>query len=412
MPCITRTNASEDIDLATNNFRHVNRLRKDVQGIHATLGRLCQHLAMDPPPELESKNEGTVEDRPPVAPGEEEDEDGELCELSPPASPSALQAPIDTFLENANTDATPDGVSPRLQRRKTLDRHDMITKGLITAAVAENLVHRYLTTLDPFLYGIASHHKDLESIRRASPTLLAAICAVAALHHVEDKEVFEVCNKEYRHLVASSLFEKRNLDFIRALCIGSFWLLNASRILSSDAIRRAADVRLHRHFYRIEDPSAQMTPEQRFEARDRVRLWYLLFVCDQHLSILHNRDCLTRQEQDIIEQRDNFLVGDTVARQDVRIISQVSLLRIMGQIRDAFGAEITKPLPKGMAIQLTHFLRELDQWYQQFLPLFGMLHRESLPVSSSLTFLQISTLTLATFPQQDYTCTFNSQSST
>lgn len=352
--------------------RHVNRLRKDIQGIHATLGRLCQHLALDAPPDLETKNEASTEDRAPAVPSEEDvDDDGELCELSPPASPSALQAPIDTFLENANTEATPDGTSPRLQRRKTLDRSDIVTKGLVSLDTAEVLVHRYLTTLDPFLYGIASHHKDFESIRRASPTFLAAVCTVAALHNVEDKDVFEVCNKEYRHLVASSLFEKRNLDFIRALCIGSFWLLNASRILSSDAVRRAADVRLQRHFSRVVDTSSMDTPEQNFEARDRVRLWYLLFICDQHLSILHNRDCLTRQEQDIIERRESFLVGDTVARQDVRIISQVSLLRIMGQIRDAFGSETAKPLSKAMAIQLTHFLRELDQWYSQFLPLFG-----------------------------------------
>jgi len=353
-------------------LRHVNRLRRDVQSIHATLGRICQHLALDPPSGLDSKDEAISDDRVVVAPDEEGlNEDGELCELSPPASPSALQAPIDTFLENPNTDATPDGVSPRLQRRKTIDRSDMITKGLMSAETAEYLLQRYLTSLDPFLYGIVSHLKDLESVRKASPTLLAAICAVAALHSVEDKDIFEICNKEYRYLVASSLFEKQNIEFLRALCVGSFWLLNASRILSSDAVRRAADMRLHRHFYRLTDPSSLKTPEQIYEARDRVKLWYLLFICDQHLSILHNRDCLTRQEQDIIERRDSFLIGDNVARQDVRVISQVSLLRIMGQIRDVLGAEGSAPLPKSMAVQLTHFLRELDQWYSQFLPLFG-----------------------------------------
>lgn len=378
--------------------RHVTRLRKDIEGIHATLGRLCQHLDLEAPPNLESKAEGATEDHALAVPGEEDlDDDGELCELSPPASPSALQAPIDTFLENAATEATPDGKSPRLQRRRTLDRSDIITKGLVSLETAENLVHRYLTTLDPFLYGIASHYKDIESVRRASPTLLAAICAVSALHNVEDKDTFEVCNKEYRHLVASSLFEKRNLDFIRALCIGSFWLLNASRILSSDAVRRAADVRLHRHFNRVVDTSLTKTPEETFEARDCVRLWYLIFICDQHLSILHNRDCLTRQEQEIIERKESFLNGDTVARQDVRVISQVSLLHIMGQIRDAFGSETAKPLPKAMAIQLTHFLRELDQWYSKFLPLFGM-YKHCIGTHYSLTRRQILTLTLVNFP--------------
>lgn len=390
----------------------MTRLRKDVQGIHATLGRLCQHLTLDPPADLESKNDLTVDDRATAVAGEEDiDEDGELCELSPPASPSALQAPIDTFLENANTEATLDGASPRVQRRRTLDRSDMITKGLISADTAQSLVQRYLTSLDPFLYGIASHLKDLHGVRKASPTLLAAMCAVAALHKTEDKDVFEICNKEYRHLVASSLFEKRNVEYLRALCIGSFWLLNASRILSSDAIRRAADVRLHRHFYRLTDPSAAKAPEQVHEARDHVRLWYLLFICDQHLSILHNRDCLTRQEQDIIEQRESFLIGDSVARQDVRIISQVSLLRIMGQVRDVFGADTAMPLPKAMAVQLTHFLRELDQWYTHFLPLFGKYPSSSRRINQA-DLLQIPTPILASSLSLGFTCTFSSPSST
>ncbi|KAH0363966.1 hypothetical protein KCU65_g7034, partial [Aureobasidium melanogenum] len=340
--------------------KDIELLRKDVQNIHAVLGRLCESLSLEAPQLMTSSSE-PVESQNTLPmipePGEEE-----YCELSPPASPSDVHAPIDTILGNSKPVASP-GDSPNLDRRRTVGGCDLITKGLVSMDTANRLSQHYLTYLDPFLYGIASHHKNAESLRKASPALLAVICAVAALHAEGDRESFEVCNREFRNLVCSSIFEKRDIEHIRALCIGSFWMMNASRILSSDAIRRAADVRLHRHFYRLSTTSDSSSIEDQTAHRDRVRLWYLLFISDQHQAILHNRDPLMRQEPDFSEQMNWFLTSGGMTSQDARIVSQVSLLHIMSQIRDVFGADMRKPLAKSLSIQFNHFTRELDQWY-------------------------------------------------
>lgn len=82
-----------------------------------------------------------------------------------------------------------------------------------------------------------------------------------------------------------------------------------------------------------------MSVDQRSAVRDRVRLWYLLFICDQHLSILHNRDCLTRVDRPIVDEREVFLKDDMASTMDTRMVSQISLLRIMCQIRDTCGSE-------------------------------------------------------------------------
>lgn len=265
-------------------------------------------------------------------------------------------------------------------------------------------MQRYLLHLDRFLYGIASHYQSAAQVRRASPTLLAAMCAVAAFQQVSrDRTTFDLCYREYRSLVSNSLFEKRGVEYIRALCIGSFWLLDSSRILLSDAVRRAADVRLHRYWHRLgeeqpkgpaggDGPSGPNTAtsgvsvdvrDPRDEARDRIRLWFLIFISDRHLSILHNRDALTRQEKDAIENRDRFLAsggGDNfslASNTDIRLISQVSLLVIMGQIRDVLGSERPRPLPKSYVVQFTHFSNELDRWYQKYSPCFGMFFSSS-----------------------------------
>ena len=71
------------------------------------------------------------------------------------------------------------------------------------------------------LTSFVSIYKDLKAVRKASPTLLAAICAVAALRDEGERDNFEIYITGSRHLVLSSLFEKCDFEQIRALSVGS-----------------------------------------------------------------------------------------------------------------------------------------------------------------------------------------------
>ena len=77
-------------------------------------------------------------------------------------------------------------------------------------------------------------------------------------------------------------------------------------------------------------------------------------------------------DKDIIEGRDLLLSASKPTNDDVRLISQVSLLVIMGQIKAVFSSDEMTPVTKMLAVQLNHFSRELDQWHDRFSPLFGM----------------------------------------
>lgn len=379
-----------------------------MSNIFSTLQTICDKLKIEPPHSLLSTQDSSSQaGQSPDGGDEHGDDDHEVYELSPPASPSAAQAPIDPYLSGGQPqkDASVDGTgagSPQRSRRRTTEKEDLVSKGIITQERADMLVQRYLLHLDRFLYGIASHYRDANEVRRASPTLLAAMCAVSAFQDVENREVFELCYKEYRSLVSAGLFEKKGLEYIRALCIGSFWLLDASRILLSDAVRRAADSRLHRYFHRLTEDASSMVGsttspayptapgsdsqprDAKEDARDKIRLWYLLFISDRHLSILHNRDALIRQEKDAIENRDSFLLTSNTSSSstvtpsgapassnlDTRLISQVALLVIMGQIRDVLGSERARPTPKTSVVQFAHFAHELDQWFERWSPRF------------------------------------------
>ncbi|RDW92706.1 uncharacterized protein DSM5745_00028 [Aspergillus mulundensis] len=364
--------------------KNVQLLQTDVSRLHRTLDTLCQHLGLEGPRALVSTS--SDRDGSPSCPlpepereGRQEDEEG--CEVSPPESPSAVQAPIDTFLDITKI-RSPHSIEspPSARASRSGARSDLISKGIITATVAERLVHHYFSRLDHYLYGIGGEFQGLEQLR-ASPILLAAICTVSALHDPQDRAVYETCNREFRSLVAKSTFEKRDVEYIRALCISSFWLADASRILCSDAIRRAADIRLHRSFDALFDDKTGMRPvsghsvpspslQSPASATDRVRLWYLLFVCDQHLSILHNRDSLLRSDKGIAVGWESYLHRAETTESDVRILSQVSLLLIMGQVRDVLGSDNQTPLPPALASQILNYSRQLDKWYTKFSGLF------------------------------------------
>lgn len=344
--------------------------------MHQTLNLVCQHLNLDVPNPLRSRTDTAV----PADSGSGQSGEESDCEVSPPGSPSAVQAPIDTFLEVVKLSSPGSGSADQsLGSRKPSTQQDMITKAIITTQVADRLLDRYFNRLDHYLYGIASMYKDAHTARQASPILFAAICTVSALHEPDaDHAIYEACNREFRRLVARSLFDKRDLEYIRALCIASFWLSDAARILSADAIRRAGDMRLQRFFRRALQPdgdtggsNGNMYPTlTRAQLTDRVRLWYLLFVSDNHMSILHNRDALLRSDREITTEWESFLEREGREDNDVRILSQMSLLLIMAQVRDTLGAQGDDRLPVSTYGQLMMFSRQLDKWFARFSAIF------------------------------------------
>ncbi|CAG8922768.1 unnamed protein product [Penicillium salamii] len=360
-------------------------LQSDISGIHETLDNICQHLNLPRPKALLSSGEATETDDKTGGNDDldRDNEDLDGCEISPPDTPSAVQAPIDTYLDIAklgspgSSENTPPSTT---KHRQNSAPQDLISKGVISIAVAETLIERYFARLDPYLYGICSGYQSLQQIRATSPVLLAAICTVSALQDPEGQRTYEACNREFRRLVSRSLFEKHDLEHVRALCISSFWLSDASRILSSDAIRRAADMRLHRSFEHLSVPmdprlvaGSHAAPQSFHDTgalQDRVRLWYLTFISDQHLSILHNRDPLLRSDKEIALSWETFLAREDTTDSDVRIISQVALLVIMSQVRDLLGSDQGTRVPQSLSNQIIHYSRQLDRWFTKFSSIF------------------------------------------
>lgn len=256
------------------------------------------------------------------------------------------------------------------------DHNDFISRGLISIDRAEALLQYYQVHLDPYIYGLASKYKSLETLRRSSSLLTACICTVAASHQAGDPQIYEICNDEFRRLISGSMFERRvSLDYIRALVIGSYWLSDVSWTMMGLAIRRAGDINLPKYYNQIVNDSfaprndgylgggsgsGDLSPAAE-TAIDAVRLWYLLYICDQHLSILYTRAPMIREDETIRGWR-AYLESSSASQADLRISSQLALMIQLSGVRQFFGVDATKVIPRGSMPHINTFSHHLDKW--------------------------------------------------
>lgn len=299
-----------------------------------------------------------------------------MFEVSPQLHPvdhdTLAQVPIDSLYEMTRLRSLR---GETFEEQPTSRHDDFISRGLIHVDQAEKLFQFYQSHLDPYIYGLASKYKTLDTLRASSSLLTACICAVAASHQAGHGQVYEVCNQEFRRLVSSSMFERRiSLDYLRALVIGSYWLSDVSWTLAGFAVRRASDIDLHKFYYRILDSTNGFAetpnswdPSDPEASIDPVRLWYLLYICDQHLSILYTRAPMIR-EDDTIRGWRGYLESPHATQSDVRISSQVALMMLLGQVRELFGLDATKFVPRAFVSHINTFSHHLDKWLAHWSP--------------------------------------------
>jgi hypothetical protein len=134
-------------------------------------------------------------------------------------------------------------ISPSILSNEGHRTQDPIARGLIPLSAAELCFTTYTNRLDLFVYRVLDGHATLNSIRRSSPLLTAAICAVGSLH--ASPEHFAACYRAFVDLASAQMFSRRHiLDDIRALIIGAFWLHDISWTLigaggSSEPLHRS-----------------------------------------------------------------------------------------------------------------------------------------------------------------------------
>lgn len=352
---------------------------RDVTAVYGSLERVLQLLNL---PEMPSLHLSTTdpamffETEDPTAADDDDDEPVE--HHSPKVTPvtdSLSHVPIESLYQITGmrslraVEATDD---EQKKICKQLRDTDFISRGVIKVEDAEYLAAFYLKRLDPYIWHLASDYTDLESFRSRSPTLTACILTVAALHDTTRSHLYTICGKEYRRLVSNAMFERKiDLEYLRALVIGSYWLSDISWTLSGYAIRRASEFQFKQCYQMIADSvkNASKAADQKKldEAMVGLRIIYHLYICDHHLSVLYGRSSIMRDNEAYIMGWEMYLSSPLAAPADRRIAGQICLMYLMNQIREKLGPEdTTAPLPETAVDDIVRFESNLDDWIARF----------------------------------------------
>ncbi|PUU76314.1 hypothetical protein B9Z19DRAFT_990871 [Tuber borchii] len=231
---------------------------------------------------------------------------------------------------------------------------DFVSSGLITQAEADALFTIFRDSLNHYLFDVALTHNTLEAARASSCLLTAAIFTVSSLHLPQHHHLFPKLCREFLRLVSSSMFDRyHQMDDVRALCIGAFWLTELSWKLSGHAVRIATEMGIHQSFRK----ALAGSPEH-FE---RARLWYLLYICDHHFSIAYGRPPVIHDHEPM-RKYELYLQSSLAIEGDNRLISQVSLFVIMTRIYNCFEGEAEGEISDESLSQLAGFNEQLDNW--------------------------------------------------
>ncbi|KAK5075565.1 hypothetical protein LTR64_001772 [Lithohypha guttulata] len=365
--------------LMSEDSRWKASVTRDITAVYGSLERVLQLLNL---PELPALHLSTTDPamffETEDTAGADEDDEEPSDNHSPKVTPVTdhlSHVPIESLYQitgmkslRASENVDEDQVKICKQLRDT----DFVSRGIVKIEDAEYLATFYLNKLDPYIWHLASDYTDLESFRSRSPTLTACILTVAALHDTTRSHLYTVCGKEYRRLVSNAMFERKiDIEYLRALVIGSYWLSDISWTLSGYAIRRASEFQFKQCYQMIADSVKNATKDidqkKLDEAMVGLRIIYHLYICDHHLSVLYGRSSIMRDNESYIIGWENYLSSPLAAAADRRIAGQICLMYLMNQIREKLGPEdTTVPLPESAIEHIIQYEANLDDWIARF----------------------------------------------
>ena len=358
---------------------------QDIKNIHAALDEMRRSEGKSPMPALLSASALQSSSNGKTSHGSPKRDDAGDMEL-------AVELDAQTSPLEADMDEAPAQSLYQITRLKSLRSHeisspsaeskvsnsqpkDLISAGVLDMSDATRLVETYLRRSNHYLYDITSKYDTLASVRSASPILLMAICTAGALQDPSADRLYRICRRELHRLVPDFIFKPSiDLEDLRGLIIASFWNSDISWTVSGIAIRRALEVDLPSSFAilaRAGRLDSHSTPQTNHDpdteaALERMKLWYLLYICDQQLSIFYARSPMLGS-QETIRNFETYLnaTPDTVFNQ--RLMSQVSLLSILRGASDLFGVDTYKRIPTVFKSQLDNIIHQVDAWAGKWL---------------------------------------------
>lgn len=260
-----------------------------------------------------------------------------------------------------------------------LPTSDIISRGIISSAVAEQCLTYFLEHLNRYLHGILSDRVTLSELLERSPILTAAICTVASFCSASD--AYQSCYDAFVSQVSGMLFATRSsYDDVRALCIAALWLDDIGPTLSGlgkrglrssmeivltslTAVRIGSQLDLHRCITKM--------PHTKVLCYDRTRLFYQLCLCDHQCSLKYGRPPMTRDWRSL-KSPTIFLHSEFSGRRDLGLISQLELWNTTRAVFEQFGADVESSAACEKLDELDKLGQAYQNWHHTWCDVFGV----------------------------------------
>lgn len=185
---------------------------------------------------------------------------------------------------------------PAPPKRRKHQLPDDFRDGFLDMAQARVLFQFFDSNISPQLFGFEISRFSVDTIWHSSPILICAICTIASIHHPDPllSSKLEYLQKYLHTGCGKLLYEGRpktdvdGFNTIVALVLCSFWLLD-SQMFTGLALQLAKEIELNK-------PIPPLKKSGLLE-RDRLKLWYLLYVLDGQQSLTFNRQRLVDSEE-------------------------------------------------------------------------------------------------------------------
>ncbi|RLV94552.1 Transcriptional activator of proteases prtT [Spathaspora sp. JA1] len=271
-------------------------------------------------------------------------------------SPSIAPAPT--------TNTTPEYLAepPRKRIKLHSEPTDIPTDfrhGFLSKSEAKELFKFFDTNISQQLFGFEISKFTVDSLWDSCPILICAICTIASIHHPKLSVKSSTLTKYLHELCKSLLFqttptnETDGVNTIVALILCSFWMSD-SQMFTGLALQLAKQ-------YGLNNPN--------HPNKDRLKLWYLLYILDGQQSLTFNRQPLVNsQDYSLVNSRELLTKNKDKDKNnkehyptltDLRLVSQVEYNQA---INEAFKGNAWDLLaPESFGIPSKSNL-ELDKW--------------------------------------------------
>ncbi|TID29601.1 hypothetical protein CANINC_001875 [Pichia inconspicua] len=254
-----------------------------------------------------------------------------------------------------------------IKRQKISKSPEDRLKLLLSRENASQLFDYFNKNISPQLFGFDISKYSIDSIWETCPLLIATISCISSIHHPTLSSLSLQLEKLVYEFSQNILFtipdtEIKAFNSIIALCFCGFWFKN-NQMFTGLALQ------LSHTFDLINPNSKSIIPK-----KDKLKLWYLLYILDGQQSLVFNRKSLIDSNQYTLKNSRKLLDVENENKKetndiqpsvnaDIRLISQVEYHQAINAVFEGQAWDLLTPSSFGLPFKSN---LELDKWMVQW----------------------------------------------